>query len=80
MGYSENYDVDNLTVINAKDYDARCGERFCGAYGISTDGGGGMDALVSNSRISGGNTAPLDLASEMSTKNLFVDGNLYTKQ
>jgi G8 domain len=80
VGYSENYDVDNLTVINAKDYDARCGERFCGAYGISTDGGGGMDALVSNSRISGGNTAPLDLASEMSTKNLFVDGNLYTKQ
>jgi G8 domain len=80
VGYSENYDVDNLTVVNARDYDPGCNERFCGAYGFSTDGGGGMDARVSNSRISGGKTAPLDLADEMSTKNLFVDGKLYTKQ
>jgi hypothetical protein len=80
VGYSENYDVDNLTVVNAADYEPGCDERFCGAYGISTDGGGGMDAQIRNSRISGGKTAPLDLASEMSTKNLFVDGKLYTKQ
>jgi G8 domain len=80
VGYSENYDVDNLTVVNAADYDPGCNERFCGAYGISTDGGGGMDAQIRNSRISGGKTAPLDLASEMSTKNLFVDGKLYAKQ
>ncbi len=80
VGYSENYDVDNLTVVNAPDYDPGCNERFCGAYGISTDGGGGMDAQIRNSRISGGKTAPLDLASEMSTKNLLVDGKLYTKQ
>jgi hypothetical protein len=80
VGYSENYDVDNLTVVNAADYDSGCSERFCGAYGISTDGGGGMDAQVRNSRISGGKTSPLDLASEMSTKNLLVDGKLYTKQ
>ncbi|WP_420594654.1 G8 domain-containing protein [Deinococcus sp.] len=80
VGYSENYDVDNLTVVNASDYDPGCNERFCGAYGFSTDGGGGMDARISNSRISGGKTAPLDLASEMSTKNLFIDGKLYTKQ
>jgi G8 domain len=80
VGYSENYDVDNLTVVNAPDYDPGCNERFCGAYGFSTDGGGGMDAKISNSRISGGKTAPLDLASEMSTKNLLIDGKLYTKQ
>jgi G8 domain len=80
VGYSENYDVDNLTVINAADYDPGCNERFCGAYGISTDGGGGMDAQIRNSRIAGGRTAPLDLASEMSTRNLFVDGRLYTRQ
>jgi hypothetical protein len=80
VGYSENYDVDNLTVVNASNYDPGCNERFCGAYGFSTDGGGGMDARISNSRISGGKTEPLDLASEMSTKNLFVDGKLYTKQ
>jgi hypothetical protein len=80
VGYSENYDVDNLTVVNARDYDPGCNERFCGAYGFSTDGGGGMDARVSNSRISGGKTAPLDLADEMSTKNLLIDGKLYTKQ
>jgi hypothetical protein len=80
VGYSENYDVDNLTVVNAADYDPGCNERFCGAYGISTDGGGGMDAQIRNSRIGGGKTAPLDLASEMSTKNLFVDGKLYTQQ
>jgi hypothetical protein len=80
VGYSENYDVDNLTVVNASNYDPGCNERFCGAYGFSTDGGGGMDAKISNSRISGGKTAPLDLASEMSTRNLFVDGRLYTAQ
>jgi G8 domain len=80
VGYSENYDVDNLTVVNASNYDPGCNERFCGAYGFSTDGGGGMDARISNSRISGGKTEPLDLADEMSTKNLFVDGKLYTKQ
>jgi hypothetical protein len=80
MGYSENYDVDNLTVVNAADYEPGCDERFCGAYGISTDGGGGMDAQIRNSRISGGKTTPLDLASEMSTRNTFVDGRLYTKQ
>jgi G8 domain len=80
VGYSENYDVDNLTVVNARDYDPGCNERFCGAYGFSTDGGGGMDAQISNSRISGGRTEPLDLASDMTTRNLFVDGRLYTKQ
>jgi G8 domain len=80
VGYSENYDVDNLTVVNAAGYDPGCDERFCGSYGINTDGGGGMDAQIRNSRISGGKTAPLDLASEMSTKNLVVDGKLYTKQ
>jgi G8 domain len=80
VGYSENYDVDNLTVVNAPDYDPGCNERFCGAYGFSTDGGGGMDAQIRNSRISGGKTAPLDLASEMSTKNLYIDGKLYTTQ
>jgi hypothetical protein len=80
VGYSENYDVDNLTVINALDYDPGCTERFCGAYGFSTDGGGGMDAQIRNSRFSGGKTAVFDLASAMSTKNTFVDGKLYTKQ
>lgn len=80
VGYSENYDVDNLTVVNARDYDPGCNERFCGAYGFSTDGGGGMDARISNSRISGGKTEPLDLADEMSTRNLMVDGRLYTRQ
>jgi G8 domain len=80
VGYSENYDVDNLTVVNAADYEPGCDERFCGAYGISTDGGGGMDAQIRNSRISGGKTTPLDLASEMRTRNLFVDGRLYTEQ
>lgn len=80
VGYSENYDVDNLTVINARDYDPGCDERFCGAYGFSTDGGGGMDARISNSRIGGGRTEPLDLASDMTTSNLFVDGRLYTAQ
>jgi hypothetical protein len=80
VGYSENYDVDNLTVVNAADYDPGCGMRFCGAYGFSTDGGGGMDAQIRNSRISGGKTEPLDLAGAMSTKNLLIDGKLYTKQ
>jgi G8 domain len=80
VGYSENYDVDNLTVVNAPDYDPGCNERFCGAYGFSTDGGGGMDARISNSRFSGGKTAVFDLASEMSTKNTYVDGKLYTEQ
>jgi G8 domain len=80
VGYSENYDVDNLTVVNARDYDPGCNERFCGAYGFSTDGGGGMDALISNSRISGGRTEPLDLADDMRTRNLMVDGRLYTRQ
>jgi outer membrane murein-binding lipoprotein Lpp len=80
VGYSENYDVDNLTVVNAADYDPGCDERFCGAYGISTDGGGGMDAQIRNSRISGGKTIPLELARGMSTRNTYVDGRLYTKQ
>jgi G8 domain len=80
VGYSENYDVDNLTVVNAADYDPGCSERFCGAYGFSTDGGGGMDAQIRNSRFSGGKTAVFDLAPQMSTKNTLVDGKLYTKQ
>jgi G8 domain len=80
VGYSENYDVDNLTVINEPGYDPGCGERFCGAYGFSTDGGGGMDAQLRNSRFAGGSTSVFDLASEMSTINTFVDGKLYTEQ
>ncbi len=80
VGYSENYDVDNLTVINEPGYDPGCGERFCGAYGFSTDGGGGMDAQLRNSRFAGGSTSVFDLASEMSTVNTFVDGKLYTGQ
>ncbi len=80
VGYSENYDVDNLTVINERGYDPGCGERFCGAYGFSTDGGGGMDAQLRNSRFAGGSTSVFDLASEMSTINTFVDGKLYTEQ